>query len=84
MPFVRTFAPFVAGVAEMTRSKFTLYDVSGGALWVGGLVTAGYLFGNIPWVVQNLSMIIWAMIFVPGLIVLAGVLRGRLRARRAA
>src|SRR3954467_464495 len=48
MPFLRTFAPFVAGVAEMTRSKFTLYDVTGGLLWVGGVVTAGYFFGSIP------------------------------------
>src|SRR6476620_10524029 len=38
MPFLRTFAPFVAGVARMTRSKFTLYDMTGGALWVGGIV----------------------------------------------
>ena len=48
MPFLRTFAPFVAGVARMTRSKFTLYDVSGAVLWVGGVTMAGYLFGNIP------------------------------------
>ena len=41
MPFVRTFAPFVAGVARMTRSRFTLYDVSGGILWVGGIITTG-------------------------------------------
>ena len=47
MPFLRTFAPFVAGVARMTRSKFTLYDVSGAVLWVGGVTMAGYLFGNI-------------------------------------
>jgi membrane-associated protein len=50
MPFLRTFAPFVAGVARMTRSKFTFYDVTGGTLWVGGIVTAGYFFGSIPWV----------------------------------
>ena len=77
MPFLRTFAPFVAGVAQMTRSKFTFYDVTGGALWVGGLVTAGYLFGNIPWVVANLSKIIWAMILIPGLVIVAGALRAR-------
>ena len=75
MPFLRTFAPFVAGVAQMTRAKFTLYDVSGGALWVGSLTTVGYLFGNVPWVQQNLSRIIWAMILVPGLIVLFGAWR---------
>ena len=41
MPFLRTFAPFVAGVAQMTRSKFTFFDVLGGTLWVGGIVTVG-------------------------------------------
>ncbi len=72
MPFVRTFAPFVAGVAEMSRSRFTLFDVTGGVLWVGSLVTAGYLFGNVPWIQANLSRIIWAMILLPGLVVLYG------------
>src|SRR6184192_3590884 len=46
MPFLRTFAPFVAGVAQMTRRKFTLFDITGGALWVGSIVTAGYFFGR--------------------------------------
>jgi membrane-associated protein len=77
MPFLRTFAPFVAGVAQMTRSKFTLYDVTGGTLWVCGLTLAGYLFGNIPWVKANLSTIIWAMILVPGLVVLWGAFKSR-------
>jgi membrane-associated protein len=72
MPFVRTFAPFVAGVAQMTRRKFSLYDVTGGGLWVVGLVGAGTLFGNIPWVQQHLDKIIWALILVPGLIALYG------------
>ncbi len=79
MPFVRTFAPFVAGVALMTRRKFTLYDVGGGALWVGSLVTAGYLFGNVPWVQTHLSKIIWAMIILPGLLALYGAWRARSR-----
>ncbi|MEQ1805505.1 MAG: DedA family protein [Burkholderiaceae bacterium] len=77
MPFVRTFAPFVAGVAQMTRRRFTLYDVSGGAFWVCGLTLAGYLFGNIPWVKQNLEKIIWAAIIVPGLLVMVGAWRAR-------
>ncbi len=77
MPFLRTFAPFVAGVAEMTRSKFTFYDVTGGALWVGSIVTAGYLFGNVPWVQANLSKIIWAMILIPGLLILVGAWKAR-------
>ena len=72
MPFLRTFAPFVGGVSEMTRSKFTAFNLLGGALWVGGIVTAGYFFGNVPFVKTNLDKIIWAMIFIPGLLVLFG------------
>ncbi len=77
MPFVRTFAPFVAGVAQMTRSRFTLFDVTGAVLWVGSITIAGYLFGNIPWVQQHLSKIIWAMILIPGLFVLFGAWKAR-------
>jgi membrane-associated protein len=80
VPFLRTFAPFVAGVAQMTRAKFTFFDVVGGALWVGGIVTVGYFFGNIPWVKLHLDKIIWAMIFVPGLLVLLGAWRARRKA----
>ena len=72
MPFVRTFAPFVAGVAQMTRSRFIFYDVVGALLWVGGLTTAGYLFGNMPWIKANLDKIIWSAIFIPGALVLVG------------
>ncbi|WP_372525104.1 DedA family protein [Piscinibacter sp.] len=79
MPFLRTFAPFVAGVAQMTRRKFTLYDVSGGSLWVASITLAGYLFGNIPWVKENLDKIIWTMILLPGVIALVGAWRGRKR-----
>ena len=77
MPFLRTFAPFVAGVARMSRAKFSFYDVTGAALWVGGIVTMGYFFGNIAWVKQHLDKIIWAMILVPGLIVAGGAWRAR-------
>lgn len=77
MPFLRTFAPFVGGVAYMTRSRFTLFNLVGAALWVGGIVTAGYFFGNFPWVKANLDKIIWAMILVPGLVVIAGAIKGR-------
>ena len=77
MPFLRTFAPFVAGVAQMTRSKFTFFDVTGGTLWVGSVTMAGYLFGNIPWVKANLDKIIWGAIMLPGLLVLFGAWRAR-------
>ncbi|PUE52704.1 DedA family protein [Limnohabitans parvus] len=77
MPFIRTFVPFVAGVAEMTRRKFTTYNVVGGAIWVVGLTLAGYLFGNLPFVQTHLSKIIWALIIVPGLIAMLGAWKAR-------
>ena len=84
MPFIRTFVPFVAGVAAMGRARFTLFNVVGGAIWVLGLVTAGYLFGNLPWVQANLSKIIWALILVPGLIALYGAWKAGRADRQAA
>ncbi len=77
MPFIRTFVPFVAGVAEMTRSKFTAYNVIGGLIWVVGLLLAGYFFGNLPFVQTHLSKIIWALILVPGLVAIMGAWRAR-------
>ncbi len=76
-PFLRTFVPFVAGVAQMTRSKFTLYNLVGGLLWVGGVTTAGVLFGNIPWVKEHLDKIIWGFILLPGVLVLFGAWKAR-------
>ncbi len=84
LPFLRTFAPFVAGVAQMTRSKFSLFNVVGAVLWVVGIVTVGYLFGNIPFVKTHLDKIIWAMIFIPGLLVFVGAWKARRNARLAA
>jgi len=77
MPFLRTFAPFVAGVAKMTRSRFVFYDVLGATLWVGGIVGVGYFFGNIPWVRHNLEKIIWTMILLPGLLIMLGAWKAR-------
>ncbi|MBN8503380.1 MAG: DedA family protein [Burkholderiales bacterium] len=81
MPFVRTFAPFVAGVAEMTRSTFTAYNVIGAFIWVVGLTLLGYAFGNVPLVQQHMSKVIWALIIIPGLIAIGG---GWWKARKAA
>mgnify|MGYP003862124835 FL=1 len=72
MPFVRTFAPFVAGVADMERTRFTLFNVVGALIWVVGLCGAGYLFGNLEVVRKNLQIIIWALILVPGLVAIVG------------
>lgn len=77
MPFLRTFAPFVAGVAMMNRAKFTSFNVIGALIWVLGICTAGYFLGSIPWVKMNLDKIIWAMIFIPGLIVIFGAWKAR-------
>jgi membrane-associated protein len=77
MPFVRTFVPFVAGVAEMTRSKFTFFNVVGALIWVVGLLLAGYWFGNLPIVQEHLSKIIWALIIVPGLMAVFGAWKAR-------
>jgi membrane-associated protein len=82
MPFLRTFAPFVAGVAQMTRRKFTFYDVTGGTLWVVSIITAGYFFGSVPWVQTNLDKIIWAMILIPGVVILFGAWKSRRRGVR--
>jgi membrane-associated protein len=64
IPIIRTFAPFLAGVAGMTYRRFLSYNVIGGVMWIGLLVYAGYLFGNIPWVKQNLSLIVIGIVIV--------------------
>jgi len=83
LPILRTFAPFVAGVAQMTHARFQAYNVFGGALWVLSLTLAGYLFGNIPSVKSNLTLIILALIIVPGLPALVVAIRTWYEQRRA-
>jgi membrane-associated protein len=58
LPIFRTFAPFIAGVSEMNFSRFQLFNITGAVLWVFGLVIAGYFFGNIPIIRQNLNVIV--------------------------
>jgi membrane-associated protein len=64
VPIIRTFAPFLAGVAGMSYRRFLCYNIVGGCLWIGLLVYAGYRFGNIPWVKENLSLIVVAIVIV--------------------
>jgi len=64
VPIIRTFAPFLAGVAGMTYHRFLSYNVVGAVAWIASLVYAGYLFGNIPWVKQNLTLIVIAIVVV--------------------
>jgi membrane-associated protein len=64
VPIVRTFAPFLAGVGGMAYPTFLCYNVTGAAVWVSSLVYAGYLFGNIPWVKDNLAYIVIGIVVV--------------------
>src|SRR5574341_1473804 len=71
IPIIRTFAPFVAGVGKMTYGRFLLFNVSGGAAWIGLFVLGGYFFGNLPIVKRNFTLVIFAIIFIsimPGVI----------------
>jgi membrane-associated protein len=64
MPIIRTYVPFVAGLAAMAPRRFTLFNAVGAVLWVAGLAYAGYFFGNIPWVKGNLTAIIIGIVVV--------------------
>jgi len=64
VPIVRTFAPFFAGIGAMTYRTFLSYNVIGAAAWVGALTYLGYLFGNIPWVKENLTWIVLGIVIV--------------------
>jgi membrane-associated protein len=81
VPIVRTFAPFLAGVAGMSYRRFLSYNLAGGCLWIGLLVYAGYLFGNIPWVKDNLSLIVIAIVVVSLLPAISTFLRERRAAK---
>jgi membrane-associated protein len=64
MPIVRTFVPFVAGVAEMPYASFTFYNVTGGVAWVAVCLGAGFLFGNVPIVKDNFSLVAIGIVIV--------------------
>jgi len=64
MPFVRTFAPFVAGVGQMNYPKFLLYNITGGVIWIGLFAIGGFLFGNIPIVKNNLTFVVILIVVI--------------------
>lgn len=80
VPIIRTFAPFVAGVAEMRYRNFALYNISGGLLWVLSFLTLGYYLGNIPFVKDNLGIMIAAIILLSILPAIIGFLKNRRKA----
>ena len=77
IPILRTFAPFVAGIGAMTYARFQAFNVSGAVLWVGSLSVAGYLFGNLPIIQNNLSLVILAIVVVSTLPAAIGYLKHR-------
>ena len=79
LPIVRTFAPFVAGVGRMPYPRFLAFSVLGTILWVGGLVTLGFFFGNVPFIKQNLSLMVIAIIGISMLPMLISVARRHFR-----
>jgi membrane-associated protein len=84
VPIVRTFAPFVAGVGEMSYGRFLAYNVVGGLVWTGGFTFLGYFFGNLPVVRDNFSLVVLAIIFVSVMPMLYEFVSSRLRRRRKA
>jgi membrane-associated protein len=80
VPIIRTFAPFVAGIGEMSYRRFFSFNVVGALLWVPGLVYAGYFFGNLPLVKKNFSLVIFAIIGLSVLPMAVEFVRGRRKA----
>ena len=78
LPIFRTFAPFVAGVARMFYPRFFMFSVFGTILWVGGLVTLGYFFGNVPFIKSNLSLLVVGIILLSLVPMIIGVIRSRM------
>ncbi len=83
VPIVRTFAPFVAGAGAMPYRQFVIWDVVGGVSWVGSMLFSGYFFGNLPWVQDNFSVVIVAIIIVSLIPGIVAVLQERARVRRS-
>jgi membrane-associated protein len=84
VPIVRTFAPFVAGIGEMSYARFLAYNVTGGILWVSVCLFSGYFFGNLPLVKQNFSLVVIAIVLISLLPAVIEYLRHRAQAKRYA
>lgn len=83
VPIIRTFAPFVAGVGEMSYGRFLAYNVVGGLVWTGGFTFLGYFFGNIPIVRENFSFVVIGIILISFLPMVYEFIASQLRGRRA-
>lgn len=81
VPFIRTFAPFAAGVGKMTYRKFFSFDILGGALWIGGLTTAGYLLGNVKFIREHIDLVCLGIIAISVLPIVVTMIRNKMAAR---
>src|SRR5258706_9130850 len=83
-PFLRTYVPFVAGMARMTYAKFALYNITGGVLWVAALCYIGFFFGNIPWIKANQGFMAIGIVVLSLIPVVIGALRSRVASQQSA
>lgn len=79
VPFVRTFAPFAAGIGKMDYKKYLLFDVIGGALWIGSLLTAGYLLGNVEFIRKHIDLVCLGIIGISVFPILISVAKNKLQ-----
>ena len=79
VPFVRTFAPFAAGIGKMDYKKYLLFDVIGGALWIGSLLTAGYLLGNVDIIAKHVDIVCIGIVGISVLPILISVAKNKLQ-----
>lgn len=81
VPFIRTFAPFAAGVGRMTYRKFFSFDILGGALWIGGLTTAGYLLGNVKFIREHIDLVCLGIIAISVLPIVFTMIKNKMAAK---
>jgi membrane-associated protein len=80
VPFVRTFAPFAAGIGKMNYNRFFLFDLLGGFLWIFSLTLAGYLLGEVEWIRKHIDLVCLGIIFISVLPMLYEFIKGKLQA----
>ena len=83
VPFVRTFAPFAAGVGKMEYKKYLIFDILGGFLWIFSLTIAGYLLGDVAWIKKNIDLVCLGIIFISIFPMLLSILKSKLSSKNA-
>lgn len=83
VPFVRTFVPFAAGIGEMNYKKYFMFDVLGGALWIGSLITAGYLLGEVEFIRKHIDLVCLGIIGISVLPILVAMVKNKMEKAKA-